>query len=123
MSLQRCMEDSSAGGGLGPFWQSTHSGAAFEGMDEAVNFRVGFRVNPSTGYGMADDAQYWAMRSEAQEVRPNLLLSNVFFARKRAKLKEAGVTHVLVCGGELEMTFEGELVYVLRYVLGARCIV
>jgi len=76
---------------------------------------------------MADDAQYWAMRSEAQEVRPNLLLSNVFFARKRAELKGAGVTHVLVCGKELEMTFEGELVYVLRgalcSVLDARCIV
>ena len=60
---------------------------------------------------MAADLGLWSGRSELQEIVPGVYLSNFFAARNRAKLRAAGVTHVLNCGAELDCCFEGELMY------------
>lgn len=53
----------------------------------------------------------WPGRSELQEIVAGVFLSNFFAARNRAKLRAAGVTHVLNCGAELDCCFDQELAY------------
>jgi len=60
---------------------------------------------------MADapgDDGLWAGRSDLQEVVPGVFISNVFGASSKAKLLEAGITHVVNCGAELDCKFEGK---------------
>ena len=59
----------------------------------------------------SDALGLWPGRSELQEIVPGVYLSNFFAARNRAKLRAAGVTHVLNCGAELDCCFAGELRY------------
>ena len=52
-------------------------------------------------------AELWPGRSHLQEVSSSLFLSNFFGARNAKRLREAGITHILVCAAELDCVFEG----------------
>lgn len=47
----------------------------------------------------------WPGRSDLQEIVPGLHITNFFGARNRAKLRAAGITHVVNCGAELDGCF------------------
>ena len=50
----------------------------------------------------------WPGRSDLQEIVPGLHITNFFGARNRAKLRAAGITHVVNCGAELDCCFAAE---------------
>lgn len=58
---------------------------------------------------MASDL--WPQRSELQEVAPRVFITNTFGAKSAAKLRAAGITHVLVCAAELEVPHHPMVVY------------
>ncbi len=63
-------------------------------------------------FRMVDDGdKFMRIRSEAQLIRPNLYLTNTFFARKVQNLRDINVTHVVACGFEQPTPFPKEVVY------------
>jgi hypothetical protein len=53
----------------------------------------------------------WGGRSQLQEVRERLFISNFFGARSLQRLAQAGITHVLVCAGELPTPHTEQVAY------------
>jgi len=45
---------------------------------------------------MSSESGIWAGSSDLQEFRPRVFITNAFGARNLVKLKEKGITHVLV---------------------------
>jgi dual specificity phosphatase 12 len=53
-----------------------------------------------------EEESFFSVRSKAQEIRPNLYLTNYFFAKSKSNLININCSHVLVCGFELPTKFE-----------------
>jgi hypothetical protein len=53
----------------------------------------------------------WQQQCEAQRITESLYLTNLFGARKKAHLLACGVTHIIVCGSELDIKFPEEFKY------------
>ena len=60
-----------------------------------------------------DDVASLQARSAIMHIAEHVYLSNFFGAKNRAKLREAGITHILVCAQELPRAFasDSSLVY------------
>mmetsp|Transcript_17122 Transcript_17122/g.20741 ORF Transcript_17122/g.20741 Transcript_17122/m.20741 type:complete len:178 (+) Transcript_17122:74-607(+) len=54
---------------------------------------------------MSSESGIWAGSSDLQEFRPRVFITNAFGARNLVKLKEKGITHVLIAGNFLDKPF------------------